>query len=344
MILSEIEKDVGIGHAHVEEMSQPYSANQVPRLLDILRSYPGSLKGNDETRGLDSEFSELTYVETKLDRGLYDEIINNTVSLVILCGNAGDGKTAFLQHLAMKLGLKKRHSSERLWDHQLSNGLRIRANLDGSASYQGRSATELLDEFFSPFHNCDTHHNLVHLVAINSGKLQEWIIDYEFGHGETLLTKQLQAALEGDITSLDSRFRFLDLNNRSLVGGINEDTKEITTDFLDNLLDKLIGDKTLWRPCLTCRANNYCSAWQSVHLLQEEEAGKIIRGRLYIALQAVHQRGEIHITARELRAAISYIFFGIHYCTDLHEILRSNPNIITIWHLMRILHTDKGRF
>ena len=322
-ILPKIEKDIESGQTYVEQISGPYSANQVSRLLDILRSYPGSLKGNDETRGLDSEFSELTYVETELDRALLEEIKNNTVSLVILCGNAGDGKTAFLQHLAEKLGLKKHHSSERLWDHPLPNGIRIRANLDGSASYQGQSATELLDQIFSPFHNFHADNKLVHLLAINSGKLQEWIIDYEYNYGETQLTTQLQAALEGDITSLNRRFRFLDLNNRSLVGGINEDTKEIITDFLDNLLDKLIGHKTIWRPCLTCRANNYCSAWNSVRLLQEKEAGNIIRARLYSALQAVHQRGEIHITAREIRAAISYIFFGIYYCTDLHE----NPDI-----------------
>lgn len=36
------------------------------------------------------------------------------------------------------------------------------------------------------------------------------------------------------------------------------------------------------------------------------------------ALQACHQRGEVHITARELRATISYVFFGIHTCAELH--------------------------
>ena len=324
-LLSRFSNDIDIDQYDAEQVSQALSANEVPRLLDILRSYPGSLKGNDETRGLDSEFAEMTYVETRLDNALLDEINNKEVSLVILFGNAGDGKTAFLQHLAMKLGLKKRHSSERIWNHELSNGIRIRANLDGSASYQGRSATELLNEFFQPFHDCNTPDNLVHLVAINSGKLQEWIIDYEHSNGETQLTEQLQKALEGNIQSLDKRFRFLDLNNRSLVGGIGEKLNEITTDFLDNLLDKLIGDKigNMWEPCITCRANSYCSAWESVQLLCDEETKSIIRERLYSALQAVHQRGEIHITARELRAAISYIFFGIHYCTDLHD----NPDI-----------------
>jgi hypothetical protein len=47
--------------------------------------------------------------------------------------------------------------------------------------------------------------------------------------------------------------------------------------------------------------------------------GQLFRRRLSTALQAVHQRNEVHITARELKAAISYILFGIHDCQDVHN-------------------------
>jgi len=302
----------------VESESERLTPNIVPRLLDILFSYPGSLKGNRETRGLDTEFAIETYVETSLDWTLYEEIIARKVSLIILFGNAGDGKTAFLQHLAMNLGLPRQNSAERLWDHTLPNGIRIRANMDGSASYQGRSATELLNEFFEPFHDCNPPEDIVHLIAINSGPLLKWIEDYEY---ETYLTEQLVAVLEGDISRLNGRFRLLDLNNRSLVGGINHDTKTISTDFIDNLLAKFLGDKDddTWNQCLTCTATNRCSAWESIQLLRNPEKAQVVRLRFDEALQAVHQRGEIHITARELRAAASYIFFGLHCCADLHE-------------------------
>ncbi|MBI1986918.1 MAG: hypothetical protein HYS70_01045 [Nitrospinae bacterium] len=306
----------------IPEQEIRLAKNEVPRLLDILRTYPGSLKGNDETRGLDSKFAEQTYVETRLDQILVDQIKNHEVSLAILFGNAGDGKTAFLQHLAMQLGLKKHHSSERLWNHTLSNGIRIKANLDGSASYQGKTATELLDEFFAPYQNCTPPGNLVHLLAINSGPLQAWILDYEQRQGETRLTEQLQAVLDGDLSQLDHKFRFLDLNNRSLVGGLIEGSEGISTDFLDHLLERLLSDdkgEDLWWPCPACRAKSRCSAWESVSLLQDPEKGSTLRQRFYEALQAAHQRGEIHITARELRATLSYIFFGLPYCTDLHE-------------------------
>lgn len=313
-------------HQSIIEQKQ-LTPNEIPRLLDILCSYPGALKGNNETRGLDSEFAEMTYVETRLDKALIEEINDRKVNLIILFGNAGDGKTAFLQHLAWQLGLGRHYSSERIWNCTLQSGIKIKANLDGAAAYKGKNATELLDEIFSPFHNCTPPDGLVHLVAINSGPLQAWILDYEEQHGETLLTEQLQAVLDGNTTKLDPKFRFLDLNNRSLVGGIREETQDISTDFLDTLLNKLIGgtEEDLWDSCQTCRANNYCSAWESVQLLRDKGKGLIVRERLYSVLQAVHQRGEIHITAREVRAAISYIFFGTYYCTDLHEIPDLKP-------------------
>ena len=305
-----------------DEHTVQLTPNTVPRLLDILFSYPGSLKGNRETRGLDTDFAVQTYVETALDQTLYEEIMGRKVSLVILFGNAGDGKTAFLQHLAMTLGLPRQNSAERLWDYTLSNGIRIRANLDGSAAFQGRSATELLNEFFEPFHDCNPPDDIVHLIAINSGPLLKWIEDYEH---DTCLTEQFIAVLEGDISQLDGRFRLLDLNNRSLVGGINMESKTISTDFIDSLLSKFLGDdfQKLWDGCRTCTANGRCSAWESVSILCDSEKGPIVRRRFDEALQAVHQRGEIHITTRELRAAASYIFFGLHYCEDLHE----NPDV-----------------
>lgn len=303
--------------------NEPLTPNIVPRLLDILFSYPGSLRGNRETRGLDTDFAVETYVETALDRTLYEEIMARKVSLVILFGNAGDGKTSFLQHLAIKLGLPRQYSAERLWDHTLQNGIRIRANLDGSASYQGRSATELLNEFFLPFHDSNQPKDIVHLIAINSGPLLKWIEDFE---SETYLTEQLSAVLKGDDSQLDGRFRLLDLNNRSLVGGISLDTKVISTDFIDRLLARFLGDEAgddPWHKCFTCTAADRCSAWESVQLLKNSDKAHIVRRRFDEALQAVHQRGEIHITARELRAAASYVFFGLYSCEDLHK----NPEL-----------------
>ena len=151
--------------------------NIVHRAKEILRAYPGSRFGNAETRGLDLEFAHDTYVETELDRLLPAAIRAGDVSLVILCGNAGDGKTAFLQHLATELGIKELPSERRVWDGVIE-GMPVKINLDGAAAWNGRSADELLDELFKPFHHGQPKSARAHLVAVNDGRLMEWLESY----------------------------------------------------------------------------------------------------------------------------------------------------------------------
>src|SRR5690606_13574733 len=55
--------------------------------------------------------------------------------------------------------------------------------------------------------------------------------------------------------------------------------------------------------------------------------GALLRRRVAAAFQAVHQRNEVHITARELKAALSYILFGIHACDDVHESIDLPPHV-----------------
>ncbi|MDE8653211.1 protein kinase domain-containing protein [Novosphingobium album (ex Liu et al. 2023)] len=315
----------------VSAVPEPLRPNEVARVKDILSTYPGSRFGNAETRGLDSEFAFDTYVPTALDTALPAAITAGDVSLVILCGNAGDGKTAFLQRLVQTLGGEPPPSSERVWTGSLA-GRAVMINLDGAASWKGRSADSLLDELFGPFLNGPTNDRRVHLVAVNDGRLMEWIEHAEMEQDETVLTRDLAAALSHQSAELSSHIRLVELNNRSLVGGLDVARGIITTGFIDELVHRLVGgDATasIWAPCRTCTAQARCTMKRSAdmmgasgdpHILAD---GNRLRARLTDALQTVHQRNEIHITARELKAAISYILFGLHACEDLHE----NPDL-----------------
>ena len=71
-------------------------------------------------------------------------------------------------------------------------------NLDGSAAWRGRSADELLDEFLEPFQEGPPGEDIVHLLAINDGRLLEWIegVESRRGGNETPLTKELYDLLE----------------------------------------------------------------------------------------------------------------------------------------------------
>jgi hypothetical protein len=302
--------------------------NQVPWLSSLLSSYPGSRHGNSETRGLDSPFAEATYVETGLDDTLLGDIEAGEVNLVILFGNAGDGKTAFLQHLAQRLGLPNIHSAKRVWETRLPDGKKIKVNLDGAAAWEGRNANDLLDDLFRPFHTPDFSRQRVHIVAVNNGKLLEWI---ESQPDDTWLTGPLRRVLLGEQVAMEPRFRLIDLNRRSLVGGIDSNRSRLTADFLDTLIDRLLGgDTDPWEPCVTCTAQGRCTAWHSVQALRDLDQGPLLRERLTDLLQACHQRGEIHITARELRAALSYCLFGVYDCTELHADSELRPP--RFWH------------
>ena len=299
--------------------------NQVEWLRSLLQSYPGSRWGNRETRGLDTDFAAQTYVETNLEATLYGDILERRIRLVVLCGNAGDGKTALLQHLASRLGFGEHASSERILEKQMDDGLIVRMNLDGSAAWRGRSADDLLDEFLEPFQKGPPSDDVVHLLAINDGRLLEWID----GAGETPLTNALSDFLGDGANVQEPHIRFISLNQRSLVGSVTPDRSRIETIFLERLLDQLYGGEkapAIWAPCQTCSTQDRCEVFRATQIfgpdgLPDRAPEKIrarARERLFGALQAVHLRGETHITVRELRAALVYILFGIQFCQDYH--------------------------
>ncbi len=309
--------------------------NEVPWLSDLLTLYPGSRVGNDNARGVDSEFAKQTYVPTDLEERLLRELSSREVSLVILCGNAGDGKTALLQSLAQRLGANRVLSGDRVWEHRTVDGLLIRANLDGAASWRGRPADELVDDLLKPFLDGRPTEDVAHLLAINDGKLLEWILRRQKIFGDRPLLRGLLAALRSDDDSskLSDHIRLVSLNHRSLVGGVDRATGTIDAGFFDRVIKAMLGGENAaqtWRPCETCSARSRCVAGTNARRLvasfqhdaaQSEEGvrGLRMRQRLLEAFQAVHQRGEVHITLRELRGALSYVLFGVHTCRELHD-------------------------
>src|SRR5439155_24360750 len=128
----------------------------------------------------------------------------------------------------------------------------------------------------------------------------------------------------------ESHIRFVSLNQRSLVGGITPDDAAIETGFLERLLDHLYGGErasAIWAPCQSCSAKGRCEVFRATRIfgpdglpgLAERDIRTRARQRLFEALQAVHLGGDTHITVRELRAALVYILFGVHFCQDYHS-------------------------
>ena len=325
----EMIKNYPVLSKHISD-SPKLSRNHIPWLKNILSAYPGSMHGNAETRGLDSEFAVQTYVGTEFEDSLIQEIKERRIRLLILTGNAGDGKTAMLQHISRRLGMEEKCSSERVWQHVIDSpegSLKIVVNLDGSASYKDLSADKLLDEFMGPFMDGTFPPDATHLLAINDGRLAEWLDHYRERKEIPLnLAGILSECLLGEPTNLPVHIRFVNLNYRSLVGKAQDENKE--SNFALCLLDKFLNgndESDLWEPCKTCLSQSRCVAWNSVKTLRSS-VGQRVRDSLLQSMKTVHMRGETHITARELRAAISYIFFNVYDCEELHN----DPNLVPI--------------
>ena len=162
----------GDGSGNLPPNTNPY----VSRLLTL---YSQSTHSNAGTRGLDV-LAEQTYVETALDRELEPAVLAGEFRLVLITGNAGDGKTAFLQHLE-----KRAEDRQAIFDTPLPNGRRFTlrgrtflTNYDGSQDEGEQTSDDVLEAFFAPFAGSDPAawpSDEVHLIAINEGRLVDFL-------------------------------------------------------------------------------------------------------------------------------------------------------------------------
>ena len=113
-----------------------------PHVDGFLTIYSQSERSTSGTRGYDPE----TYVETKLDRNLVPRIFDHKTKLVILTGNAGDGKTAFIQHVE-KIATERNAKVSKRTDNGCMfslDGVIYETLYDGSQDMQGATNDAVL--------------------------------------------------------------------------------------------------------------------------------------------------------------------------------------------------------
>jgi serine/threonine protein kinase len=295
----------------------------VDYLSDVLKVYN---RGgcNAENRGMDSVFAKATYVPTELDVQLLPHILAYKYALVVLAGNPGDGKTAFLQQLAMKLGYEGDRLPLNHWVIERDDWT-FECVLDGSASDTERNlatSDQVLNDLFRPLRIADATGALVpqlrrtQLLAINDGRLLEYLEDCDDGDWVASHLLRLLGEEEGEA---HPGIILVDLNRRSLVSAERGDTFE---SILAALLEGGWGDKKAiadpWLVCSQCRAATSCHVRFNVDTLRHPTLGPQVRQRLKTLLKMVHSRGRLHITVRELRSMLAYFIFGDQTCEGIH--------------------------
>lgn len=311
------------------EMQRP---NYNPYVTRWLRLYSQARCDNSGTRGLD-EAARLTYVDTRLDRILRPAILDGRYRLVIITGNAGDGKTAFIQNLQAAAGAPE-EAGANTTTFQYA-GRTFVANYDGSQDEgEGRANIQVLREYFAPF--TDGRIETVdsgtptHLIAINEGRLVDFFSPGGAENGNSSNGDQLAFSKLGryitaffDPSGVHPQppdwLLIVDLNQRSVVA---RDPDQGNTSIFERQLQEFLKPK-FWQACAACDLREQCFIKFNADTLADPVSGPAVRERLRMLFEVVALRRQIHITMRDLRSALSWLLFRDHSCEDVAQLLGS---------------------
>lgn len=337
----------------VLDNSKFYTAVEViPPLSTLKTGYPGNNKKNYNsfvpklrtlfsqsnitnagTRGLD-DVAKSTYIMTKLDQCLVPAILNGEYKLVIITGNAGDGKTALIQQLEAK--------SESLEILPSKNGSRFsikgipfESNYDGSQDEGTVKNDEVLARFLSPFAHktqvADVEEGRV--LAINEGRLVEFLSHPMNKEKYGYLSDQIYEYFEkhGDV-ALPNGMLVINLNWRSVVA---ENNKSIFSRQLKEFVKSYE-----WEACKMCEYSDKCFIYYNVKTFADVSAGDEIIKRLQLIMEAVHLRRHLHITMRDVRSFLSYLICRDVSCEDIPQLLLGRAENYLSYYYFNI--TDGG--
>ncbi len=300
----------------VPELGGTQPPNTNPFVSYLLTLYSQSRQTNAGTRGLD-DLGRRTYVPTLLDDGLMPDVIAGKFKLVLITGNAGDGKTAFLQQLEVQAG----EQAQLVSSEALLNGRRFRTvdrtfltNYDGSQDEETRGNDEVLREFFAPFKGPDPaawSDEETRIVAINEGRLIDFL-QTEQSAFPTLL-RIVEAGL---LTGTDSHgVAVVNLNLRSVVAH-----RDFADDSILERQTRLLTHPKFWGACQSCDLKDRCYALHNAQTLQDRTAGPQVLERLKTLYTLTHLRGRLHITLRDLRSALAFMLTSGRDCAEIHKL------------------------
>ena len=288
-----------------------------PYVSHLLTLYSQSQISNAGTRGLD-EIGKATYVSTYLDEKLKPALLRGEFRLVVISGNAGDGKTAFIQQFeseAERVGAQfQRGANGAVF--QLK-GHAFQSNYDGSQDEGDEQNVAVLLKFFSPFKgkNPDSWPtNQTRIIAINEGRLVDFFLEHEKDFPE--LAAMVQQGLAGK--QLESGVSVINLNLRSVVS----DAGDVNGSILKRLINRMTQPE-YWSACEECDLRGKCYAYHNASTFQDPTAGPKITERLEKLYTITHLRGRLHITMRDLRSALAYMLVGTEDCDGIHKLYQN---------------------
>jgi serine/threonine protein kinase len=295
--------------------------NTNPFVNYLLTLYSQSRRTNAGTRGLDA-MGRVIYVPTALDRALQPATLGGEFRLVLISGNAGDGKTAFIQQVeaeARKRGANVQPYGTGNGTIFELGGRRFQTNYDGSQDEGDKINDDVLRQFFGPFAGTDSAawpNNETRLIAINEGRLIDFLEQFgaQFPRFKQIVHAGLRTGAPEDGIAV------VNLNLRSVVA-----TTDGEPSILEHLIRRLTEPK-FWAPCRNCDLREKCYVHHNVQTFNNPTAGPQVVDRLTLLYRLVTLRAKLHLTLRDLRSALAFMIAGTRDCQEIHELYeRDNP-------------------
>ncbi len=287
-------------------------------IVDYINSlYSQSKRGNVGTRAgfkAANVLDKATYTQTRLDTKLLDDIRKGDYKLIIITGNAGDGKTAFIRQVE--------NSGTDLKYVDSCNGARFRlgkvlyeSNYDGSQDEHNLKNNDVLTKFFKPFFNISNYSGASEgrIIAINEGRLMEYL---EATPELSLLHNAIDDYFyrEG-VAPLPDGVMVINLNLRS-VTALDENHESLLRKQV-----RALTDKKLWTRCAACPCAGRCFIRYNVNTLNDSAAGNEVIKRLEWIIRTIVYKREIHITMRDLRSLIAWMLTRDYSCEDIPKLI-----------------------
>lgn len=253
------------------------------------------------------------YISTRLDNWLMETVSSSLTDpagrqydLILLAGNAGDGKSALIRQIYRQLSKEFPDIDEHLI-----------ANWDATHSDSpDQSQVGLLAEFFAPFSDDAVGRpEKLHMVAMNTGMILGFFATYEEllarkgavnGAGSSLsgaagaILGELGISWDGSEPdpSLTDHILVVNLDERSLV---NFDGS--APSLLSEMLDKLdptneagLTHETVNAFCRSCPVQQSCFLYYNLTRLTSPRTSRSLEG----IVKRIHLEGEIHLSPRNM--------------------------------------------
>lgn len=303
--------DLQLDESKINQTSKPNSTVKEMRPLtkdgnlpNISRQLERLLPGGPDTRGAPPPWAK---VETGLENHLAPNLKTSKPTLVVLSGNAGDGKTAFLEHMLVGAGEQPTRGQNQYDDIEIGDGSYMIV-MDGSEDSKDLGSDELLDVALSPFAGREIRSNVDRglLIAINKGKLLDFL-----NRRKEKYEKLHQLAEDIFVEARETKtspYRFIDLNHRSLLSPDHQNS------FFGKFSDKL-QDWSEWNQCQQCPAIDDCPIRSNLSVISDTEQRK----NIWSVFDAIDLDDKIHLTARHVVSSLVASVLADNTCSDIQD-------------------------